>query len=124
MSKHPELSFAACLRHAFFTGAGYGDLEKISDADLARWVTFEPPETGCFASMKEHFAEHHKDIVRLEEDSAVMEQATAKIEEQRETIRRYREALTEIRDIKIEPSDDEADLLFTVQGIALGALSA
>lgn len=23
-------SFSNCLRHAFFTGAGYGDLERIS----------------------------------------------------------------------------------------------
>lgn len=48
-------SFSQCLRYAFFAGAGYADFAKVSDEDQDRWVAFEPPKTGCFASMSEHF---------------------------------------------------------------------
>lgn len=36
------LSFANCLRHAFMSGAGYGDLERISEDDLHAWVNYDP----------------------------------------------------------------------------------
>jgi hypothetical protein len=45
---HVVLALAACLRHAFMAGAGYGDLEKISDEDVKRWVEWSPPNKGPF----------------------------------------------------------------------------
>jgi hypothetical protein len=34
------------LRHAFYTGAGYGDTDKISDEDQKRWTAYDPTEEG------------------------------------------------------------------------------
>lgn len=75
-SKNPEWSYSQCLRHAFLTGAGYGDLEKISEDDLRRWTSYDPPKVGCFETMDKHF-----ETMRL--DAKLMEEATAKIEELR-----------------------------------------
>lgn len=49
------VSFSNVLRHAFFAGAGYGDLEKISPEDQKRWVDFDPPMVGSFKKMFELF---------------------------------------------------------------------
>jgi hypothetical protein len=49
--KNPLFAFGNCLRHAFMTGAGYGEMEKITDFDQKRWVEYDPPETGSFATM-------------------------------------------------------------------------
>lgn len=45
-------SFGNCLRHAFMTGAGYGDLQRIEDADIRRWCEYDPPEVGAFKTME------------------------------------------------------------------------
>lgn len=51
--KHPQASFANCLRHAFFTGAGYDSLEKkITDDDQRRWCEYDPPRVGSFVTME------------------------------------------------------------------------
>jgi len=44
MSKSVEFTFSQMLRHAFLSGAGYGDLEKISAKDQDRWMNYAPPE--------------------------------------------------------------------------------
>lgn len=44
-------SFSQCLRHAFFAGAGYGELERLSDADQKRWTDYDPPMVGSFKNM-------------------------------------------------------------------------
>jgi len=46
-------SFSQCLRHAFMSGAGYGDCDKISEEDLKRWSSYDFPEVGSFARVKE-----------------------------------------------------------------------
>jgi len=46
-----RLTFAACLRHAFMTGAGYGDLDKITEVDQFRWVEYDPSELASFKKM-------------------------------------------------------------------------
>lgn len=95
MSKHPKWSFSQCMRHAFFTGAGYGDLEKITPEDLKRWTGYEPPDVGCFKAMDEHFALVEKDTQKLAEDAAVMTLAAEKIEEQRAEIERLRKQVAD-----------------------------
>lgn len=50
-------AFAACLRHAFMTGAGYEkDHEPIEVADLDRWVNYDPPNVGAFKTMADVLA--------------------------------------------------------------------
>ncbi len=51
-NKHPEWSFSQCLRYAFFSGAGYADLEKISEEDQRRWCAFDPSELELFKRME------------------------------------------------------------------------
>lgn len=46
-----SFSFANCLRHAFMSGAGYGELERITEEDQRRWCSYDPPEVGSFAKM-------------------------------------------------------------------------
>lgn len=41
-----QITLSSLMRHAFMSGAGYGDLDKISEADQARWVEYDPPQTG------------------------------------------------------------------------------
>jgi hypothetical protein len=55
--KNPLFAFAACLRHAFMTGAGYEkDHEPIEVADLDRWANYDPPSTGSFKTMADVLA--------------------------------------------------------------------
>lgn len=61
--KNPLFSFANCLRHAFMTGAGYGDLDRISDEDIYRWCCYDPPEVGPFATMAEVIAAYRRETV-------------------------------------------------------------
>lgn len=51
-----KLSFYRCLRHAFMSGAGYGDFENISDRDIGRWTEYDPPRSGSFAEVEEAIA--------------------------------------------------------------------
>lgn len=53
-----SFSFANCLRHAFFEGAGYGDLEKIKDEDQRRWCSYDPPRVGSFISIESAIEQH------------------------------------------------------------------
>lgn len=49
-----QFSFSQCLRHAFMTGAGYGELDKIKSDDLARWAEYDPAMSrGAFKRMNE-----------------------------------------------------------------------
>ncbi|WP_140427037.1 hypothetical protein [Ensifer aridi] len=50
---NPLFSFSQCVRHAFFAGAGYGDLERISDEDQDRWVAYDPSELPPFKRVQE-----------------------------------------------------------------------
>lgn len=60
--KNPLFAFAACLRHAFMTGAGYEkDFEQIEVADLDRWVNYDPPSTGAFKTMADVLASAERD---------------------------------------------------------------
>lgn len=36
------LDLSTLIRHAFFSGAGYGEFEKISEEDSRRWVEYDP----------------------------------------------------------------------------------
>lgn len=55
--KNPMFAFAACLRHAFMSGAGYEkDHEPIEVADLDRWVNYDPPNVGAFKTMADVLA--------------------------------------------------------------------
>ena len=54
--KNPLFSFANCLRHAFMTGAGYGESERVSEADQRRWCEYDPPSTGSFKTMSDILA--------------------------------------------------------------------
>ncbi|MBB4192746.1 hypothetical protein [Rhizobium aethiopicum] len=54
--KSPLLTFSSCLRHAFFEGAGYKDLERISDDDQRRWVEYDPTDLAPFKRMQEALA--------------------------------------------------------------------
>lgn len=51
--KNPFFAFAACLRHAFMTGAGYGDNDHIAVTDLVRWTDYDPPPTGAFKTVSD-----------------------------------------------------------------------
>lgn len=44
--KNLPFTFARCLRHAFMTGAGYGDFDKISEDDQKRWVEYNPDDAS------------------------------------------------------------------------------
>jgi hypothetical protein len=35
------------------SGAGYGDLERISETDQQRWSHYNPPDVGAFTRMNE-----------------------------------------------------------------------
>ncbi|QBQ72137.1 hypothetical protein Milano_115 [Agrobacterium phage Milano] len=59
--KNPLFSFANCLRHAFMTGAGYGESERISDADQRRWCEYDPPNVGSFSTMADVLASAARD---------------------------------------------------------------
>ncbi|QIW87618.1 hypothetical protein Ab1vBOLIVR4_gp101 [Agrobacterium phage OLIVR4] len=60
--KNPLFAFAACLRHAFMTGAGYEkEHEPIEVADLDRWVNYDPPSTGAFKTMSDVIASAERD---------------------------------------------------------------
>lgn len=48
-----RFSFAMCQRHAFLSGAGYGDLEVVKQADLDRFCDYDPPMVGSFQRMEE-----------------------------------------------------------------------
>lgn len=54
--KNPMFAFAACLRHAFMAGAGYGEMERISEADQRRWVEYDPPNVGSFKTIADVIA--------------------------------------------------------------------
>jgi hypothetical protein len=96
-----RFSYSQCLRHAFMSGAGYGDLDKISEEDQQRWVHYDPPvSAGPFKRMNDL-------VEKCAGDTAIMEQATAKIEEQREEIKRLKATLVELR--------DHADLSYSVR---------
>lgn len=43
-----QFSLSQCLRHAFMSGAGYGEGDRISEEDLRRWSQYEPPNVGSF----------------------------------------------------------------------------
>lgn len=66
MSFMKLLSFSNCLRHAFFAGAGYGELERITEADQKRWVEYDPPMVGAFVKMdtflRDESATHAKNL--------------------------------------------------------------
>lgn len=49
--KNPHFAFNNCLRHAFMSGAGYGDYDRISDAHIDAWCNYDPPESGPFKTM-------------------------------------------------------------------------
>lgn len=44
MAKLSPLTLSNLLRHAFMTGAGYGELERISEDHQQAWTSYEPPE--------------------------------------------------------------------------------
>lgn len=47
-----SVTFSTLLRHAFYEGAGYNrENSKISDADLARWVDYTPPDLDAFRKL-------------------------------------------------------------------------
>ncbi len=58
-------TFSNCLRHAFLTGAGYGDLERISDEDLLRWVEYDPSELTPFVKMQASINAHDELLAGL-----------------------------------------------------------
>lgn len=61
--KNPMFAFAACLRHAFMSGAGYEkDHEPIEIADLDRWVHYDPPNVGAFKTMADVISGASKEI--------------------------------------------------------------
>lgn len=64
-------SFAQCLRHAFFSGVGYGDSERISAEDQARWTAYDPPKVGSFASIEAALHENESLRARAEKAEAV-----------------------------------------------------
>lgn len=41
-------SLSQCLRHAYMSGAGYGDCDKISEEDQRRWASYEMPSVSSF----------------------------------------------------------------------------
>jgi len=41
--KNIDFKLSLLLRHAFLTGAGYGDNEKVDSVDQVRWIEYEPP---------------------------------------------------------------------------------
>jgi hypothetical protein len=49
--KNPLFAFSACLRHAFMSGAGYGDHDRITDYHIDAWCNYDPPESGPFTTM-------------------------------------------------------------------------
>lgn len=59
--KNPLFAFAACLRHAYMTGAGYGDNDHIAVADVIRWTDYDPPSTGAFKTMSDVIASAERD---------------------------------------------------------------
>ncbi|WP_141494062.1 hypothetical protein [Rhizobium sp. S9] len=59
------LTFSSCLRHAFFEGAGYGDLERISEEDQKRWVKYDPSELAPFKRMQAAIDAHDELLAGL-----------------------------------------------------------
>lgn len=46
------MAFSGCLRHAFLDGAGYKDLDKISEEDQRRWCAYDPSSLTSFVKMQ------------------------------------------------------------------------
>lgn len=42
------LDLSNLLRHAFYTGAGYGDLQRLTDFDQKRWLDYDPTGLAQF----------------------------------------------------------------------------
>lgn len=102
--KNPMFAFAACLRHAFMSGAGYEkDHEPIEVADLDRWVHYDPPNVGSFKTMADVLAvaahdEYTQTLTRMEfvETMGAVKQTIIKTEEFEAAMRRAAEAIKAI----------------------------
>jgi hypothetical protein len=93
--KNPMFAFAACLRHAFMSGAGYEkDHEPIEVADLDRWVNYDPPNVGAFKTMADVLAATgRKEFV---ETMHAAKQTVLNTEEFEAAMRRASEAIREV----------------------------
>ncbi|AFH19792.1 hypothetical protein F406_gp023 [Agrobacterium phage 7-7-1] len=49
--KNPMFAFAACLRHAFMSGAGVKDHEPVTHEQIMAWTEYDPPNVGAFKTM-------------------------------------------------------------------------
>lgn len=65
-------SFSACLRHAFMTGAGYGDLERISDEDQRRFCDFDPSALTPFERVSDALSAHDDMLSALREAAEIL----------------------------------------------------
>lgn len=105
--KNPMFAFAACLRHAFMTGAGYGDDDHIAVADIVRWTEYDPPSAGSFKKMNDIIAaaghdEYVQTVTRKElvETMGAVKQTIVNTEEFEAAMRRASEAIREILPVK------------------------
>lgn len=101
--KNPMFAFATCLRHAFMTGAGYGDDDHIAVADIVRWTEYDPPSTGSFKTMNDIIAasghnEYVQTVTRKElvEMTGAVKQTIVNTEEFEKAIERANKAIREI----------------------------